>query len=252
MEYIQGYLSRLDEVLGNDLLKYMFAQEPHKRVNFKKWIEQGKVVIIRLTKTNIGELGTQILMYLLTAKVFWLKKMLNKDPKCKDRCTFIVYNEFFQYMSKSLEELLTQMVVECPKYRLGMLFAFHAPTPNQISDSFWNTLRAASLNYFLFKNTNMKVYKDMEEALKPIPIDVAMKTERFESIFIPYVGGKQHSPFFVKMLEPPYMRQEMYDNRDITEQHKIKYGTELRFIKERIRERELFMYREDEEEENEE
>lgn len=236
-------LSRLDEMMGNDLLKFMFAQKPNKKITFREWISEGKVVIIRMTKTDIGELGTNVLMYLLTVRIFWLKKMMNKDEGNRNKTVFMVFNEFFQYMSESLEETLMQMIVEGPKYRLGMLFAFHAPTSNQISNNFWNTLRASSLNYFLFKNTNSRVYRDMEEQLAPIEVDVAMKTEKYESIFIPYVGGKQYEPIFVKMLKPPSLRQEMFDNSELTERHKVDYGTSIEKVKDRIREREMSLYR---------
>lgn len=242
-------LSRLDEVMGNDLLKYMFAQEKNNKLDIKKWISEGKIIIIRMTKTEIGELGTQVLMYLLTLRIFWIKKMLNKDKDAKDKCVFLVFNEFFQYMSSSLESVLMQMIVECPKYRLGMLFAFHSPTPNQISKDFWETLKSSSLNYFLFKNTNEKVYSDMAQTLKPITSDMAMKTEKYESIFIPYVGGKQLEPFFMKMLMPPKERQKMFDNSNLTEEHKEKYGTHLKDVIGRVRDRELWMYRSDEEDE---
>lgn len=242
-------LTRLDDLMGNSLLKYMFAQDINEKFDLRKWMSEGKVVIIRMTKSNIGELGTKVLMYLLVLRIFEIKKQMDRDPKLKDRSVFIVFNEFFQYMSDNLEQLLQQMVVQCPKFRLGMLFAFHTPSStDQISKNFWETLKSSSLNYFLFKNTNSKVYKDMDFDSGPISVESAMKTDKFESVFLPYVDRKQLEPFFLKMTPPPALRQKMYDNSLVTENHKSLFGTPVRIIKERILERELWMYRLDDEE----
>jgi hypothetical protein len=242
-------LARLDDLLGNDVIKNMFAQEPNDKMNLREWIKEGKVVIIRATKNDLGELGAQVMMYLLTLKVFWLKKMMHHE--CPNQVTFLVFNEFFQYMSKGLESTISDAVVECPKYRLSFLFAFHNTSSAQISRSLWEVLQSASLNFFLFKNTNFGVYRDMAEQLDPIPLEIAMKTEKYESIFLPYIGGKQLTPIFVKMLPPPKQRMKMYDNSNISEIHACQYGTSIHIVKERIKDRELEMYKEEEEEKKE-
>lgn len=240
-------LSRLDDLLGNDIIKNMFAQEPNNRFNLKEWISEGKVVIIRAMKNDLGDLGTQVMMYLLTLKVYWLKKIMHKSNP--NQVTFLVYNEFFQYMSKGLEQTISDAVVECPKFRLSFLFAFHNTSSLQISKGLWTVLQSASINFFLFKNTNFGVYRDMAEQLDPIPLDVAMKTEKYESIFLPYIGGKQLTPIFVKMLPPPKHRKKMYENVELSKIHACKYGTPINIVKERIKNREVEMYKPEKEEE---
>jgi hypothetical protein len=232
-------LSRLDDFLGNDVIKNMFAQEPNERFNLKDLLTQGKVVILRMNKTDVGEMGSQVLMYMLSLKIFWLKKMIHRQHP--NQITFFVFNELFQYMSSGLEETIADMVVESPKYRLSFLFAFHHS--GQISKFLWETLLSASLNFFLFKNTNFNVYRSLSEQLQPIPLDIAMKTERYESIFLPYVEGKQMNPLFVKMLAPPKDRMKMYDNSSLSSRHSVMYGTDIKEVKERIMTREISMYK---------
>lgn len=240
-------LARLDDLLGNDIIKNMFAQEPNKRFNLKKWISEGKVVIVRAMKNDLGDLGAQVMMYLLTLKVYWMKKIMHKSHP--EQVTFLVYNEFFQYMSKGLEETISDAVVECPKFRLSFMFAFHNTSSLQISKGLWSVLQSASINFFLFKNTNFGVYRDMAEQLDPIPLDVAMKTEKYEAIFLPYIGGKQLTPIFVKMLPPPKQRKKMYNNSDLSLIHACKFGTSIHIVRERIRDREVEMYKPEEKEE---
>jgi hypothetical protein len=229
---------RLEEILGNRHFKHMMAQQPNKKLNFEKWIKEGKVVILRMNKLQLGDLGVQLLMFLIVQKLFWIKKIMQTD-----HCTFLTLNEPHQFMSSALEEVLSEMLVECPKYRLSMLIAFHYPSPQFISDNLYQAIKAASINWFLFKNTNMKMYTSLQEQLHPITPVMAMKTEKYESIFMPFINGKQENPFFVKMLPPPSHRQEMYDNSDLTKQHSIKYGRPIKQVVEDIKDIELNMYR---------
>ncbi|ARK28823.1 hypothetical protein [Halalkalibacter krulwichiae] len=233
-------LSRIDDLLGIGIVKNMFAQKPSARFNLKKFIEENKVVLIRMRKTGgVGEFGARVLMNILTLKVFRIKKMLQNDT-----CTFMVFNEPHQYDSKALTQTMEDMLLECPKYRLGLLFAFHHPA--KLPKSLWDNMQTAAMNFFLFKNTNFSVYKDLADQLKPIDIDVAMKTEKYESIFLPYINGKQLTPLFVKMLPPAKDRQEMYDNSDLKGQHAIKYGTPITIVRQSIKEREMAMYTKEE------
>jgi hypothetical protein len=229
---------RLEEILGNRHFKHMMAQPPNKNLNFEKWIREGKVVILRMNKLQLGDLGVQLLMYLIVQKLFWIKKIMQTD-----HCTFLTLNEPHQFMSSALESVLSEMLVECPKYRLSLLIAFHYPSPQFISDNLYQAIKTASINWLLYKNTNMKMYNSIKEQLYPITPEMAMKTERYESIFMPFINGKQEDPFFLKMLPPPSQRQEMYDNKELTLHHSIKYGRPIKYVVEDIKNTELNMYR---------
>lgn len=230
--------TRLKMILGNPHFKHMMSQDPNPNINFEKWIREKKVVILRMNKMEIGEIGVKILMYLLSMKVFWIKKIIQTDDP-----TFIVYNEPHQYMSDGLQELMESMVTESPKFRLSQYFLFHHPL--QLPNKLWQILISSSVNMYLFKNTNYKLYSDLKEQLKPIEVDTAMKTEKYESIFLPYVEGRQLEPIFVKMLPPPKKRMKMYDNSHLTIEHSKLYGRNVEEVRQKIMEIELSMYAEE-------
>jgi hypothetical protein len=89
------------------------------------------------------------------------------------------------------------------------------------------------------------LYTDLKEQLKPIEVDTAMKTEKYEAIFLPYIEGRQLEPIFVKMLPPPIKRTQVYNNDDLTQEHSKFYGRNVREVREQIMETELAMYSED-------
>lgn len=236
----KALLTRLKMILGNPHFKNMMAQEPNPEINFEKWIREHKVIIMRMKKLDIGEIGVQIIMYLLSMKIFWIKKIIETDD-----CTFIVYNEPHQFLSDPLVELFQSLMTESPKYRLSPLFAFHHPDMLG-SSSLWNVMQSASLNWFLFKNTNAKMYTSIQEQLKPIDLEMAMKTKKYESIFLPFVGGEQLTPLFIRMLPPPIQRQQMYTNDHLTIEHSKLYGRPVKEVRERILKIEMDMYSEKE------
>lgn len=227
--------TRLKMILGNPHFKHMMAQEHNETVDFEKWIRERKVVLLRMNKMNIGEIGVKVLMYLISMKIFWIKKIIQtNDP------TFIVYNEPHQYMSDGLQELNEAMMTESPKYRLGMFFLIH--NPSQLPRKLWDIMTSSSINFYLFKNTNYKLYSDLEEQLKPIEISTAMKTEKYESILLPFIDGKQLEPLFVKMLPPPITRMKPFDNEHLTSEHSKYYGRKVEDVRKKIIEIELGIY----------
>jgi hypothetical protein len=229
--------TRLKMILGNPHFKHMMAQEPNPEINFEKWIRERKVVLLRMKKIDIGDIGVKILMYLLSMKIFWIKKIIQTDDP-----TFIVYNEPHQYMSDGLQELNEAMMTESPKYRLGIFYLLH--NPSQLPNKLWSIMTSSSINFYLFKNTNYKLYTDLKEQLKPIEVDTAMKTEKYECIYLPYIDGKQLEPIFVKMLPPPVKRTTVYHNELLTQNHSKLYGRNVMEVRKQIMETELGMYAE--------
>ena len=175
-------------------------------------------------------------------KIFWIKKIIETDD-----CTFIVYNEPKQFLSEPLADLMQDMMTQSPKYRLSPCYAFHHPDMLG-SSALWNVMQSASINWLMFKNTNAKMYTSVQEQLKPIDLEMAMKTKQYESILLPFVGGSQLTPLFVQMMPPPKKRQEMFDNEYLTEQHSKKYGMPVDQVRKRILETETEMYAEEQEE----
>src|SRR5690606_31344024 len=144
------------------------------------WIRERKVVLLRMKKMDIGDIGVRILMYLITMKVFWIKKIIQTDDP-----TLIVFNEPHQFMSDGLQELAESMMAECPKYRLCLNWIFH--NPQQLANKLWEIMKSSSSTWYLFKNTNWRLYNEWKEQLSPIEVETAMKTEKYESIMLPFI-----------------------------------------------------------------
>lgn len=218
---VDSILNRLDEFFGDDNLYDIFCQPPIQELNFEKWIEEGKTIIIRLPNKILSEIAVKTLMHWITLKVFMTCQLMKKENKGKG--TFIVFNEPHQYMSKGLQRLMTRIALEGRKELLGSLFAFHHI--GLLPDKLVEDLQAGGVNWFLFANDYKKVFEMKKSELDPtFTIEDALNIEKFHAICLLNFNGKRQNAFLVKMLPPSTDRYQPYDNSFLTHRHARMYG----------------------------
>lgn len=239
----QPIINRLDEIFGDDHLKNMFGQEPNKDIDFGVWLKQGKVILIRVPNTNpnLSELSVKTICQWIVLKTFYTKLMMAD----KDCCSFLVLNEPHQFLSDGLVKVLGRMLRECPKWRLSMLFAIHDLSAYTIPTELTTALMSSSINWHMFKNTNLSVYKAVSHLLAPqfTPEEAMNQTERFHSINIFFQDGAYKTPFIVKSPEPANKRRSPNDNAFVTLEHSKKYGRVRKQVESEIfaKEEQLFV-----------
>jgi hypothetical protein len=226
-------LYRLDELLGDDTLFNIFAQEPTEALNFEQWIAEGKVVILRIPNRKLGTLATKTLIHWITLKTFMTKLLMDDANKG----AFIVFNEPHQYMTAGLERLLQRIVLEGRKWRLGSLYAFHHI--GLLPRTFADDLQASGTNWFLFANTHKAVYERLSEELAPtFDVVSAMQTQKYHAICLLNFGGRRQAPFLMRGLAPLNDRLMQYDNSFLTRRHSRMYGRHWAEVERMIAEKE--------------
>ena len=218
---VDSIINRLDEFFGDDNLFDIFGQPPIPELNFEKWMEEGKVVIIRVPNRKLSEIAVKTLMHWITLKTFMTCQLMEKENRGAG--TFIVFNEPHQYMSKGLEKLLKRIALEGRKERLGSLFAFHhiGLLPEKLVED----LQAGGVNWFLFANDYKKVFEMKKAELEPnFTVEEALNIPSFHAINILNFGERRQPAFLVRMLEPTTDRYQPYDNLFLTKRHAQIYG----------------------------
>lgn len=235
-------LNRLDEIFGDDHLKNMFGQKPNPNIDFAKWFKEGKVILIRVPNNHpdLSELSVKTICQWIVLKTF-LTKLVMADKDC---CSFLVLNEPHQFMSNGLVKVLGRMLRECPKWRLSMLFAIHDFSKSTIPKDLVDTMLSCSLNWHVFKNSNLNVYERMAHYLKPTyePEDAMNQTAKYHSINLFFKGGDYGTPFMMKALQPVNERNKPYDNESITLKHSKQYGRTREEVEFEIFEREKVLF----------
>lgn len=211
-------LNRLDDFFGNDTLYDIFSQEPKKEVDFAKWMQEGKVVIIRIPNRKLGELASKTLVHWITLKTFMTRMLMSKEEQ--SRGCFVVFNEPEQYATEGLTKLMGRIGTEGRKERLGALYAFHHW--NKLPHSLQENLQGGGVQQILFSNDHIKTFELSQHRLDPtISIDDAARLPRFHAIISVRAGGDLQHAFICKM-KPPV--EQKYSNSSLTKRHTQLYG----------------------------
>ena len=228
-------INRLDELLSMSITKNLFAAPKNPKFDLQRFIEENKVVLIRMKKDGgLGEQGTKIMMNLVLLKINWLKKI-----KKTDNVTFLVFNEFHQYATETFNEMLSSLILESPKYRLGINLIFH--TPNKIDKRLWECIQSGAKGLFMFKNGNIGIFRELMDRLKPLDMESCLKIAKYECLFLSNIDNAE--PFFIKM-KPTDKFDKNYQSAKDTR----KYGTPVEIVNENIFNTEKWMYNEEKEE----
>lgn len=212
-------LNRLNRFFGNDRLYDIFAQLPLPDLDFRKWMSEGKVIIIRVPNgRGLGEHAVKTLAHWITLKTFMTRMLMSKDEQ-KNGC-FIVFNEPEQYESEGLSKLMGRIGTEGRKERLGALYAFHHW--NKLSPSLQENLQGGGVQQFLFMNDHTKTFDLSRHRFEEtIPIEDAYKLPAYHAI-ISVRANNELQPAFICHMAPPVVSE--YDNSFLTKRHARMYG----------------------------
>ncbi|MGA7178350.1 MAG: type IV secretory system conjugative DNA transfer family protein [Thiobacillaceae bacterium] len=111
-------LSRLDAFLRSRLIRHIVGQAQAK-LDLAQVMRSGKIFLAKLSRGLVGEEHSYLLGSLLVAKFHQLAIARQGLPKDERRPFFLYADEFQQFLTPSMESLLT----EGRKYRLGLVLA---------------------------------------------------------------------------------------------------------------------------------
>ena len=232
-------ITRLGELMGDEVLKPIFCQRPNPIVDLNKWMQEGKVVVYRIPSRDLGEMAVNTLTYWIILTVF-LTKLAQGGQGAP---TWLILNEPHQFLSKGLIHFCKRLLAEGPKYQVAPIFLFHHF--KQLPSDFVDILLSSSLNWHIFKNTNDKVYERLEQYLMPtFEPETAMRgTQRFHYIASWLdARGEYQPPFMVKAPDLISKRYKSQDNSFITKRHSRIYGRSIGEVSKEIQARNKLIF----------
>ncbi|MDA1334761.1 MAG: type IV secretion system DNA-binding domain-containing protein [bacterium] len=110
--------SKFDTFLSNDIMRPIIAQE-HSTIRFREVMDQGKILLINLSKGRLGELNAALLGHIIVGKIL-IGALSRADIAEAARRDFYCYiDEFQNVTTKSISTILS----EARKYRLNLVIA---------------------------------------------------------------------------------------------------------------------------------
>ncbi|MBT3865112.1 type IV secretion system DNA-binding domain-containing protein [Candidatus Peregrinibacteria bacterium] len=117
-EMIPYFSSKFGPFITNMIMRNTIGQ-PKSAFNFREIMDEGKILLVKLSKGKIGDLNTQLLGLVMVARI-QMAAMSRADIPEKDRRDFYLYvDEFQNFATESFCSILS----EARKYHLALIMA---------------------------------------------------------------------------------------------------------------------------------
>jgi hypothetical protein len=117
-EMIPYFSSKFGPFITNNIMRNTIGQQ-HSSFDFRKVMDEKKILMVKLSKGTIGDLNTQLLGLVVVSKI-QMAAMSRADIPEKDRKDFYLYvDEFQNFATDSFAVILS----EARKYRLNLVMA---------------------------------------------------------------------------------------------------------------------------------
>ena len=117
-EYFQPILNKIGRYMAHPSLRYMLTQEK-SQVNFRSIIDSGSIIIVNLSKGNLGETEANLLGSLIVTKLFQAALSRTNVPKESRKDFYLYIDEFHNFTTDEFASIMS----EARKYRLNLILA---------------------------------------------------------------------------------------------------------------------------------
>ncbi len=111
-------VSKLASFLTNDYVRPIVAQQ-YSSINFREIMDQGKILLVKLSKGKIGEFNMSLLGMIIVSKLL-ISALEREDVPESERSPFYLYIDEFQNF---LTDGINQILSEARKYKLSLTLA---------------------------------------------------------------------------------------------------------------------------------
>ncbi|HRX64116.1 MAG TPA: type IV secretion system DNA-binding domain-containing protein [Candidatus Absconditabacterales bacterium] len=136
-EAIAPIVNKIGQFLSSKLVRNIFGQ-PRTRLNMRKAMDEGKIILVNLSKGKIGEDNATMIGSLLVTKI-QIDAMSRADVSRTERKDFYLYiDEFQNFATKAFATILS----EARKYRLSLIVAnqFTSQLQEEVRDAIFGNV----------------------------------------------------------------------------------------------------------------
>ncbi|MBR5419438.1 type IV secretory system conjugative DNA transfer family protein [Candidatus Saccharibacteria bacterium] len=194
-EVTSWFVSKWGPFLSNKMMRNILGQT-ESGFNIRKIMDEGKILLINLSKGKTGELNAKLLGMIFVMK-FQAAAMSRQDipeDERKDFCLFV--DEFQNFATESFESILS----EARKYRLNLVLANQFMT--QLTDKIREAL-LGNVGTIMSGRLGVTDAELMEKAFSPVfTAEDLHKQPNFCAIATVMMFDMPTSPFTISLLPP--------------------------------------------------
>lgn len=110
--------SKFDNFLSNDIMRPIIAQEK-SAFNFRKVMDEGKILLVNLSKGRLGDLNSNLLGLIIVGKLLMASLSRADMPEGERKDFYLYIDEFHNVTTDSIATILS----EARKYKLDLTIA---------------------------------------------------------------------------------------------------------------------------------
>lgn len=224
--------SKLTQFVANDFMRPIIAQQK-SALNFREIMDQGKILIISLSKGRIGDMNAYLLGMVIVGKILMAAMSRTDIPEAERKPFFLYIDEFQNVTTGSIASILS----EARKYGLGLNIA-HQYIGQLVKNN------DTSLRDAVFGNAGtLAIFRIGVEDSQFLEKEFAPVFTAFDLVNIParttylklLIDGTAAKPFNMKTLPVPPGNPEIAGL--VKELSRLKYGRDRALIEAEILER---------------
>lgn len=220
--------SKLTTFIANDMMRPIIAQQK-STLNFRKIMDEGKILIINLSKGKIGEINSYLLGMVIVGKIL-MAALSRVDSPESERKDFYLYIDEFQNVTT---DSISQILSEARKYRLDLIIAhqFIGQLREEISKAVFGNV--GSMCAFRVGPEDAEF---LEKQFEPIfTINDLVNVDNYNCFVRLLVKNETTKPFNMKTYPPTFGDQELANA--FKELSRLKYGRDAKIVNQEIMER---------------
>ncbi|MDX9913643.1 MAG: type IV secretion system DNA-binding domain-containing protein [Candidatus Moranbacteria bacterium] len=223
--------SKLTTFISNDMMRPIIAQQK-SALNFRKIMDENKILLINLSKGRIGEINSHLLGMVMVGKIL-MAALSRVDIPEDERKDFYLYIDEFQNVTT---DSISQILSEARKYKLNLIIAhqFIGQLSEEISKAVFGNV--GSLCAFRVGPEDAQF---LEKQFEPIfTASDLVNVNNYSGFAKLLINNETTKPFNLKTYPPKGGNKEIAQY--LREMSRLKYGRDASIVNREIMERTKF------------
>jgi len=217
--------SKLTTFISNDMMRPIIAQQK-STLNFRELMDDGKIVLVNLSKGKIGEINAKLLGMVIVGKILMAALSRVDIPEAERKDFYLYLDEFQNVTTTSIAQILS----EARKYKLVLILAhqFIAQLKEEISKAVFGNV--GSLTVFRVGPEDAEF---LEKQFAPVfTANDIVNVDNYQCFVRLLMNNELTKPFNMKTYPPTHGDQEVANA--LKELSRLRYGRDATIVNREI------------------
>lgn len=230
-EVLDYIVSKFGRFVTNKMIRNIIGQSD-SAFNFRRVMDEGKILLVNLSKGKIGEENSNFLGLVLVPKILVAAMSRQDIPQAQRKDFFLYVDEFQNFATPDFAQILS----EARKYRLNLIVAnqFIGQMDEEVKNAIFGNV--GTIASFRVGVTDANY---IQHEFAPVFNESDLiNIDRFNVYMKTTVGGGEPVPSFSLDTTPDFAQQDAQKNPRVAELikelSKLKYGRDVKLIEAEI------------------